>query len=127
MWATNCQGRRPHENTLHATVTNIKYGRSHFLNAFSIVSYIYAAKHYPGYFNGASWISRTSILPLLLKASLTTPMIHIDDAYITGMLPKEVGIIPRNIRLMTVYEENHGPCITKQRVSQNNFWVQKAI
>ena len=52
---------------------------------------LYSPSRYPAYFCGPAYIINTSLLKSLLEASKTTPIIPNEDAYVTGILAKQIG------------------------------------
>jgi hypothetical protein len=58
--------------------------------------YMYPGDIYPGYLSGVAYVIKGSLLPRFIEAAQTIPIIHMDDAYITGLVPRALGIYPRN-------------------------------
>ncbi|XP_076042123.1 uncharacterized protein LOC143026019 [Oratosquilla oratoria] len=47
---------------------------------------------YPTYCDGPMWFMPTNLVPRLLTVAQTTNFLHIEDAYVTGLLAREAGI-----------------------------------
>ena len=75
--------------------------------------YMYIPETYVGYLSGVAYLLRTDVIPLMLKMSLTTPMIHMDDVYMTGLLPRQLGIKPMGSNLFSYRRTRPDACMTK--------------
>jgi len=91
--------------------------------------YMYQANRYPAYLSGIGYLIRTDIIPRLLKMSLTTPMIHMDDVYMTGILPRLLRIYPGGSTLFNFTNPKEpDACSTKKTVStyaQNSSFMKE--
>lgn len=72
---------------------------------------------YGGYLGGVYYIMRTDVIPLLLHMSVTTPIIHMDDAYVSGILLRQLGIQARHSALFSYVRVDWDPCKSNQLVS----------
>jgi len=63
--------------------------------------YLYADRVYPGYLSGTAYVLRTDIIPTLIQNSLTTPLIHLEDIYVTGLLARKSKIYPEDSPFFT--------------------------
>ena len=52
---------------------------------------VYPTKIFPPYYSGPAYVIRTELIKELLTVARTTPMIPIEDAYVTGILATLVG------------------------------------
>ncbi|XP_047490635.1 beta-1,3-galactosyltransferase 1-like [Penaeus chinensis] len=62
-------------------------------------------KSYPTYCSGSAFVIPTHLAPKLYHAYFHAPFLWVDDAYISGVLPKQAGIKHRPIH--SLYELNH--------------------
>lgn len=58
--------------------------------------YMYHGQIYPNYLSGTGYIMSRDVVTRLYQTALETPLIHIEDVYITGICAKRAGIRPRN-------------------------------
>jgi hypothetical protein len=63
--------------------------------------YLYSDKTYPGYLSGTAYVMRSDIIPTLLQNSLTTPLLHLEDIYVTGLLARQSQIYPDDSAFFT--------------------------
>jgi hypothetical protein len=79
---------------------------------------MYAPEYFPGYLSGIAYLIHTSLIPQLLQVSLTVPMIHMDDVYVTGILAKEIGLRLQDSPLFTFTRTDPHACNSKTKVSE---------
>lgn len=79
--------------------------------------YMHISGSYQGYLSGVAYVMQTHVIPRILHMSLTTPMIHMDDAYITGILLKTLRIYPKSSLVFTAGRIEPDECKTKTTVS----------
>lgn len=81
--------------------------------------YLYPGKMYPGYLSGTTYAMHGEIVPTLLRTSVATPLIHLEDIYVTALLARENNIIPEDSVYFT-YDRNEprAICAFKNLVSQ---------
>ncbi|RZF33631.1 hypothetical protein LSTR_LSTR007009 [Laodelphax striatellus] len=58
--------------------------------------YMYHGQTYPNYLSGTGYVMSYDVVTRLYQTALETPLIHIEDVYITGICAKRAGIRPRN-------------------------------
>jgi hypothetical protein len=85
-----------------------------YMTKYYTPRYMYAADVYVGYLSGVAYLLRTDIIPAILKISLTTPQIHMDDVYMTGILPRQLGIIPVASQMFTYVRTPPDACELKK-------------
>ena len=56
--------------------------------------YLYPGRVYPGYLSGTGYMIRGSIVPTLLRNAQKTPLIHLEDIYVTALLGRQSRIYP---------------------------------
>ncbi|CAL4068846.1 unnamed protein product [Meganyctiphanes norvegica] len=60
---------------------------------------------FPTYCSGSAFVIPTHLVPRLYDAYFTAPFLWVDDAYISGVLPREAGIKHRPVH--SLYEMNY--------------------
>ncbi|CAG7785347.1 unnamed protein product, partial [Allacma fusca] len=63
--------------------------------------YLYPGKVYPGYLSGTGYMIRANIIPTLLHNSQKTPLIHLEDIYVTALLARHSRIYPDDSSFFT--------------------------
>lgn len=54
----------------------------------------FSQRRYPTYLSGSGYVMSFNVAVQLYKVALSTPMIHLEDVYITGFCAKIAGIKP---------------------------------
>lgn len=65
-------------------------------NKWYTPKYIYHKTYYPNYLSGTAYLMSRDVARKLYSAALSTPIIHLEDVYITGICASKAGIRPRN-------------------------------
>merc|ERR1711894_436752 len=58
--------------------------------------YMYDKKRYPNYLSGTGYVMSKSTALTLYEASIDTPIFHMEDIYVTGILAQKSGIRPQD-------------------------------
>lgn len=87
-----------------------------YMTKYYTPRYMHISNSYPGYLSGVVYLLRTDVIPLLLHMSVTTPIIHMDDAYVSGVLLRQLRIQPRDSPLFTYGRIDQDPCKWNQMV-----------
>ncbi|XP_014277670.1 beta-1,3-galactosyltransferase 1 isoform X2 [Halyomorpha halys] len=58
--------------------------------------YIYQKPFYPNYVSGTGYLMSQDVASKLYRAALSTPLMHLEDVYLTGICAAKAGITPRN-------------------------------
>ncbi len=77
---------------------------------------MYTPEYYTGYMSGGAYLLRTALIPKLLQAALTTPIIHMEDIYVTGLVARSIGVYPENSRLFNFKRTEPDYCLSKKTV-----------
>ena len=59
-------------------------------------NHMFAGAIYPNYLSGSSYIISGNIISQLLEAALVTPLFHMEDVYVTGILAASIRVHPIN-------------------------------
>jgi len=73
---------------------------------WAVPKYIYSARYFGPHVLGITYLIRSDILKSLLKASLSTPLLSLEDVYVTGLLAKEIGVTPLNSFFIPRHDQN---------------------
>ncbi|KAK3871751.1 hypothetical protein Pcinc_023128 [Petrolisthes cinctipes] len=82
----------------------------------------YPADEYPLYCSGGVWFLQTKLVPKLLEATKSVNFLWVDDAYITGLLPKKAGI--KHLPFQAYYG---GPKPKLERLGKEVAWFVKFV
>lgn len=84
--------------------------------------YMYSPKEYPNYLSGTGYVMSINTAKLLLEASLSTPIFHLEDIYVTGILAREKSIRPvDNVGFTYTKRLLMRPCLYAQTVSSHHL------
>ncbi|XP_065168529.1 beta-1,3-galactosyltransferase 1-like isoform X1 [Atheta coriaria] len=82
-------------------------------NKWYTPSYMYRDRIYPNYLSGTGYVMSIDVVPKLYEAALITPIFHLEDIYITGMLSRVIHVRPRNNGGFTFQKRKFDPCVFK--------------
>lgn len=54
--------------------------------------YMYSGEFYPDYLSGTAYVMRLESAQRLYKGSLTTPLFHLEDVYLTGFVAEKIKL-----------------------------------
>lgn len=57
---------------------------------------MYSEKIYPNYLSGTGYVMSLDVASKLYQAALVTPLLHLEDVYITGLCAKHAKVRPVN-------------------------------
>lgn len=89
-------------------------------NKWYVPSYMFSGKRYPNYLSGTAYLMQRSTAIKLYQASLDTPIFHLEDIYITGILSSKVKIRPSDNIGFSYIRRKLNSCLFKQTVSTHN-------
>lgn len=89
---------------------------------------MYSEKTYPNYLSGTAYVMSLDVAARLYKESLRTPILHLEDVYITGVCAKRAKLRPINHPGFSYVPRKSEPCelkrvITAHRVSPGNMYT----
>ncbi|XP_018015982.1 uncharacterized protein LOC108672764 isoform X2 [Hyalella azteca] len=73
--------------------------------------YMYQGDHYPNYVSGTSYVLSGNVLTPLLAAAIHTPLFHLEDVFITGILARMIGVKPRDSMDFSYQTRPTNPCL----------------
>jgi len=94
--------------------------------------YMYSEKTYPNYLSGTGYVMSMNVASKLYQAALVTPLLHLEDVYITGLCAKRARVRPVNHSGFSYIPRKMDPCvlrnsITTHKVNASNMhmiWVK---
>ena len=89
---------------------------------------MYAEKTYPNYLSGTAYVMSLDVVSKLYKEALRTPILHLEDVYITGVCAKRAKLRPINHPGFSYEPRKADPCvlksvITAHKVSPANMYI----
>jgi len=90
-------------------------------NKWYVPSYMFSGKRYPNYLSGTAYLMHRNTASKLFQASLDTPIFHLEDIYITGILSSKVKIRPSDNIGFSYIRRKLNSCLFKQTVSTHNI------
>lgn len=83
-------------------------------------NYMYNQKLYPDYLSGSSYLMSFESARRLYKASLTTPLLHLEDVYLTGIVANKIKL-KRQHHPMFFYSSWRNYCSTRGMLTQHQM------
>lgn len=89
---------------------------------------MYSEKTYPNYLSGTGYVMSMNVALKLYQAALITPVLHLEDVYITGLCARRAKIRPVNHPGFSYIPRKIDPCvlsnaITTHKVNASNMYV----
>jgi len=96
-------------------------------NKWYVPRYMFKEKKYPNYLSGTGYLMQRTVAKKLYMAALETPVFHLEDIYITGILSRKVGVRPLdNIGFSYVRRKlNH--CLFRQTITTHQIKHQEMV
>ncbi|XP_053977925.1 beta-1,3-galactosyltransferase 1-like isoform X2 [Hylaeus volcanicus] len=97
-------------------------------NKWYAPKYMYSETIYPNYLSGTGYVMSLDVAFKLYQTALTTPLLHLEDVYITGLCAKHAKIRPVNHPGFSYVPRKLDPCILKNvitthKVNVSNMYV----
>ena len=83
--------------------------------------YMYGKTRYPNYLLGTAYLMSHSITSKLYKAALETPVFHMEDVFITGILAQSIGLRPEDNVGFSYIERLATSCLYDQIISSHHL------
>lgn len=95
-------------------------------NKWYTPQYMFGEQVYPNYLSGTGYVMSRDVVSKLYKAALVTPIIHLEDVYITGVCARAARVKPRNHSGFTYQRrklsDSCNPCmITNHRLTSEDL------
>ncbi|XP_050591532.1 beta-1,3-galactosyltransferase 1-like isoform X1 [Bombus affinis] len=92
-------------------------------NKWYTPKYMYSGKIYPNYLSGTGYVMSLDVAFKLYHAALTTPLLHLEDVYITGLCAKHAKVRPVNHPGFSYVPRKLDPCILKNAITTHKVNV----
>ncbi|XP_055587075.1 uncharacterized protein LOC129739590 [Uranotaenia lowii] len=83
-------------------------------------NYMYNKEYYPNYLSGTAYLMNLDAAKLLYRASLTTPIFHLEDVYLTGIVADRVKL-HRSHHPLFFYSYTKDLCALRGMISQHQL------
>ncbi|XP_017879469.1 beta-1,3-galactosyltransferase 1-like isoform X2 [Ceratina calcarata] len=87
------------------------------MNKWYTPKYMYSEKIYPNYLSGTGYVMSLDVAIKLYHAALTTPLLHLEDVYVTGICAKHVKIRPVNHPGFSYVPRKLEPCTLRNAIT----------
>lgn len=89
--------------------------------------YMYSEKAYPNYLSGTAYVMSLDVAARIYKEALRTPILHLEDVYITGVCAKRAKLRPVNHPGFSYVQRKLDACelkriITAHKVNSVNMY-----
>ncbi|KAK9302175.1 hypothetical protein QLX08_005770 [Tetragonisca angustula] len=97
-------------------------------NKWYTPKYMYSERIYPNYLSGTGYVMSLDVAFKLYHAALTTPLLHLEDVYITGLCAKHAKVRPINHSGFSYVPRKLDPCtlrnaITAHKVNVSSMYI----
>lgn len=95
-------------------------------NKWFAPKYMYDKKRYPNYLSGTAYLMSRSVAATLYEAALQpTPVFHMEDIYITGILSQISGIRPQDHVGFSYIKRRATACLYAQTISSHHLSIEE--
>ena len=95
-------------------------------NKWYVPDYLYDRKKFPNYLSGTAYLMSRSTASTLFDAALVTPVFHLEDIYVTGLLSEAAGIRPKDhIGFSYVKRSTANACLYAQTISSHHLTISE--
>ncbi|XP_023321147.1 beta-1,3-galactosyltransferase 1 isoform X2 [Eurytemora carolleeae] len=88
-------------------------------NKWFVPTYMFKEKKFPNYLSGTGYLMQREVARKLYAASLETPLFHLEDIYLTGILSRSIGVRPEDHIGFSYSKRALKPCLFKQVISSH--------
>ncbi|XP_016913721.2 beta-1,3-galactosyltransferase 1 isoform X2 [Apis cerana] len=92
-------------------------------NKWYTPKYMYSERIYPNYLSGTGYVMSLDVAFKLYHAALITPLLHLEDVYITGLCAKYAKIRPVNHPGFSYVPRKLDPCILRNAITAHKVNV----
>ncbi|CAK9812421.1 Beta-1,3-galactosyltransferase 1 [Anthophora plagiata] len=92
-------------------------------NKWYTPKYMYSEKIYPNYLSGTGYVMSLDVAIKLYHAALKTPLLHLEDVYVTGLCAKHAKVRPVNHPGFSYIPRKLDPCILKNAITAHKVNV----
>ncbi|XP_057672478.1 beta-1,3-galactosyltransferase 1-like [Diorhabda carinulata] len=84
-------------------------------------SYMFNKTYYPNFLSGTGYLMSMDVTKRLIDAAIRTPLIHLEDVYLTGICAEKAGVFPVHDSRFTSMLLDDEPCIYKDLITMHQF------
>jgi beta-1,3-galactosyltransferase 1 len=81
---------------------------------------MYGGEYYPNYLSGTAYVLGIDAVTKLFKKSLSVPLFHLEDVYITGIVASQLKL-KRQHHPLFFYSTTKDTCALRGMISQHKF------
>ncbi|XP_012286095.1 N-acetyllactosaminide beta-1,3-N-acetylglucosaminyltransferase 4 isoform X2 [Orussus abietinus] len=96
-------------------------------NKWYTPKYMYSEKMYPNYLSGTGYVMSIDVAEKLYQAALATPLLHLEDVYITGVCARRARLKPVNHPGFSYVPRKLEPCIFRDVITAHKEWKERRI
>lgn len=78
---------------------------------------MYSGKTYPNYLSGTGYVMSVDVPEIIFETALTTPLLHLEDVYLTGICAKRAKIRPKHNADFHFKKIKFDPCIYQSLIT----------
>ncbi|KAH0553605.1 beta-1,3-galactosyltransferase 1-like isoform X1 [Cotesia glomerata] len=86
-------------------------------NKWYTPKYMYSEKTYPNYLSGTGYVMSLDVALKLYEAALKTPLLHLEDVYLTGLCAKKAKLRPVNHPGFSYVPRKLDYCVLKSAIT----------
>ncbi|KAF7994003.1 hypothetical protein HCN44_011272 [Aphidius gifuensis] len=88
-------------------------------NKWYTPKYMFSEKTYPNYLSGTGYVMSLDVADKLYKSALSTPLLHLEDVYITGLCAKKSNIRPINHPGFSYVQRKFDTCVLRNTITNH--------
>lgn len=88
-------------------------------NKWYTPKYMFSEKTYPNYLSGTGYVMSLDTADKLYKSALSTPLLHLEDVYITGLCAKNSKIQPINHPGFSYVQRKFDACVLRNTITNH--------
>lgn len=96
-------------------------------NKWFVPRYMFHEKKYPNYLSGTGYLMNRVTAAKLYASALATPVFHLEDIYITGILSRNVGIRPVDYIGFSYVRRELKACVFQKSISTHHIKHQEML
>lgn len=96
-------------------------------NKYYCPKYMFEEKVYPNYLSGTGYLMSRSTAAVLLEASSTVPVFHLEDIYLTGIVARAVGLRPEDSYQFSYLKAHLKPCLYAQIITSHHLNPEEMV
>ncbi|XP_015610487.1 beta-1,3-galactosyltransferase 1 isoform X2 [Cephus cinctus] len=94
-------------------------------NKWYTPKYMYAERTYPNYLSGTGYVMSLDVAGKLYQAALSTPLLHLEDVYVTGVCAQKAKLRPVNHPGFSYVPRKMDACVFKSAITAHKVSSSK--